>query len=167
MCLFKVKHSCFINYYSKWCKEKGVCSITCWPDCMTLPFDHTHDFFLSWSFKVNVWNSLTSWMTGLIDMVPAKWLWVVHSWPWHWHLCAHTGVGGCTGLWPGDFRRRRAIYIPSLVYKTVVDLPIKYSCDPHRTRICTKLVKIYICTRLAGILLCSWGVVSHHKYSRL
>ena len=147
-----------------WRKRSLLNNMLAWLHDLALWPHSWHLFYLEVSrstFEIALPHEWQGWLT---------WLWVVHSWPWHWHVCAHTGVGGCTGLWPGDFRRRRAIYIPSLVYKTVVDLPIKYSCDPHRTRICTKLVKIsilYICTRLAGILLCSWGVVSHHKYSRL
>ena len=60
----------------------------------TWPFDYIHDDDLEVSSQSVKKLYL---MNGRVDSHGMIGVWVVHSWPWRWPLCAHGGVGECTG----------------------------------------------------------------------
>ena len=93
-----------------------------WADCMNIPLDHTNDLdpgveILRSKSEIALsqeWDGRLTW---------TKRMWVIHSWPWYW-LVWPWWVGRCTGYsdW-GDFRRRRAVDISSLIYNVLTNVP--------------------------------------------
>ena len=85
---------------------KGSELIWYWADCMTLPFDHTHDLDLGVSRSE---SEIALSQNGVVDWQWTKRMWVIHD----IDLCDHGEWADVPDSDRGDFRRRHAVDISS------------------------------------------------------